>query len=104
MTSDLCPNCNSFPLGRLRLVGLWRKTYQVVVRNLWRKGTTGGNRRGFWSQSIVKDLDKESRKCLTDGLREFIRVDFERALDVGALRRGTSARRVLGCDSQGEPG
>ena len=35
-------------------------------------------------QHIVKDLGKESRKCLTDGLREFlIKIDNERALEVG---------------------
>ena len=39
-------------------------------------------------QNIVKDLGKESRRGLTDGVREFIKVDNERALDVGALRRG----------------
>ena len=31
-------------------------------------------------QNIVKDLGKENRKCLTDGLRIFIRNDNERAL------------------------
>ena len=31
-------------------------------------------------QNIVKDLDKESRKGLTDGLREFTSIDNERAL------------------------
>ena len=36
-------------------------------------------------QNIVKDLGKESRKGLTDGLREFIEVDNEHALDVGSL-------------------
>ena len=50
-------------------------------------------------QNIVKDLGEESRRGLTDGLLEFIKVDNERALDVAALRRGTG----LGCDSQGEP-
>ena len=40
-------------------------------------------------QNIMTNLGKESRKGLTDGLREFIEVDNERALDVGALRRGT---------------
>ena len=39
-------------------------------------------------QNIVTNLGKGSRKGLTDGLRDFIRVDSERALDVGALRRG----------------
>ena len=39
-------------------------------------------------------MGKESRRGLTDGLREFIRVDSERALDVGALRRGTETYQV----------
>ena len=30
--SYLCPH-----FGRLRLVGLWEKTYKVVLRNLWRE-------------------------------------------------------------------
>ena len=45
-------------------------------------------------QNIAMDLGKESRKGLTDGLREFIKVDNERALDVGALRRGTGTLKV----------
>ena len=45
-------------------------------------------------ENIVKGLGKESRKGLTDGLRDFIRVDNERALDVGALRRGTGTLKV----------
>ena len=40
-------------------------------------------------QNIVKDLGKESRRGLTDGLRDFIKVDNHRALDVGELHRGT---------------
>ena len=40
-------------------------------------------------QNIVKNLGKESRKGLTDGLREFVKVDNERALDLGSVRRGT---------------
>ena len=42
----------------------------------------------------IEHLGKESRKGLTDGLREFIKVDNERALDVGALRQGTGTFRV----------
>ena len=42
----------------------------------------------------MKDLGKESRRGLTDGLREFIQVDNERALDVGAPRRGTGTFKV----------
>ena len=33
-------------------------------------------------QNIVKNLGKESRRGLTGGLREFIKVDNERALDI----------------------
>ena len=46
------------------------------------------------SQNIVKNLDKESRRGLTDGSREFIKVDHERALDVGSLSRGTGTFQV----------
>ena len=42
----------------------------------------------------MKDLGKESRRGLTDGMREFIKVDNERALDVGAIRRGTGTFQV----------
>ena len=38
-------------------------------------------------QNVVKDLGEESRKGLTDGLREFIKIDSERALGVGYLDR-----------------
>ena len=59
-------------------------------------------------QNIVKDLGKERRRGLTDGLREFIEVDNERALNVGELRRGTGTCKVrkpkASEDSQGEPG
>ena len=40
-------------------------------------------------ENVVTKLGKGSRKGLTDGLRDFITVDNHRALDVGALRRGT---------------
>ena len=44
-------------------------------------------RRWRWLlQKIVKNLGKESRRGLTDG--HFVKVDNERALDVGAPRRG----------------
>ena len=45
-------------------------------------------------QDIVTNLGKGSRKGLTDGLRDVIRVDNERALDVGAPRRGTGTFKV----------
>ena len=35
--SYLCPHCNSFPLEGYILVGLWGKTYKLVVCDLWRK-------------------------------------------------------------------
>ena len=44
--------------------------------------------------NIVTNLGEGSRKGLTDGLREFIRVDNKHALDVGALRRGTGTFKV----------
>ena len=37
-------------------------------------------------QNLVKNLGKESRKGLTGGLREFMKVCNERVLDVGSLR------------------
>ena len=40
-------------------------------------------------QNVVTNLGKGSRKGLTDGLRDFIKVDNHRALDVGELHRGT---------------
>ena len=45
-------------------------------------------------QNIVTNLGKGSRKGLTDGLRDFIRVDNHRALDVGELHRGTGTFEV----------
>ena len=41
-----------------------------------------------------RTCSKESRKGLTNGLREFIKVDNERALDVGYLSRGTGTFQV----------
>ena len=45
-------------------------------------------------QIFVKEQGKESRKGLPDGLREFIKVDNELALDVGRLNRGTGTFKV----------
>ena len=45
-------------------------------------------------QIIATYLGKGSRKGLTDGLRDFIRVDNNRALDVGELHRGTGTLKV----------
>ena len=42
----------------------------------------------------MTNLGTGSRKGFTDGLRDFVRVDNERALDVGALRRGTGTFQV----------
>ena len=59
----------------------------------------------------MTNLGKGSRRGLTDGLREFIKVDNERALDVGSLRQSTGTFKVrkpknpegvLGCDSLDE--
>ena len=43
------PALQQLPSGRQRLVGLWEKTYKVVLRNVWRKSTTGDNQTGCWS-------------------------------------------------------
>ena len=45
-------------------------------------------------RNIVTNRGKGSRKGLTDGLRDFIRVDNDRALDVGEIRRGTETFEV----------
>ena len=45
-------------------------------------------------QNIVTNLGKGSRIGLTDGLRDFIRVDNNRALDVGEVHRGTGTFKV----------
>ena len=45
-------------------------------------------------QNTVRNLGKGSRKGFTDGLREFIRLDTHRALDVGELRRGTGTLQL----------
>ena len=45
-------------------------------------------------QNIVENLGEESRKGLTKGLREFIKVDNERALDVGSVSWGTGTFQV----------
>ena len=129
----ICPELQQFPSGRLRLVGLWGKDHEVVVRNLWRKVRLEATEQAFGRahsgksfeqakvfkadavpqglcanlinalkllanqqedgdrllQNIVTNLGMGSRKGLTDGLPEFIKVDNERAVDVGELRRGT---------------
>ena len=45
-------------------------------------------------QNIVTNLGKESRKGLTDGLREFIKIDNERALENGYLNWGMGTFKV----------
>ena len=99
--------------GGLQLVGLRVKAYKLVVCNLrrekydWKKpnwpllvqtGESVEEAKVFEAQqqdgddllqNIVTNLGKESRKGLTNGLREFIEVDNEHALDSGALRRST---------------
>ena len=44
-------------------------------------------------QNILTNLCEVSRKGLTEGLREFIKIDNERALDVGYLNRGTGTKK-----------
>ena len=45
-------------------------------------------------QNIVTNLCEESRKGLTEGLRNFIQVDNHRALEVGRLREGLVSFKV----------
>ena len=45
-------------------------------------------------RNVVTNLGKGSRKGLTDGLRDIIKVDNNRALDVGELDRGTGTFKV----------
>ena len=47
-------------------------------------------------QNIVTNLGKGSRKGLTEYLRDFIKVDNHRALDVGELHRGTGTSKFGG--------
>ena len=42
----------------------------------------------------MKDLGTESRKGLTDGLREFLRIDDKCALEVGYLNQGRGTLKV----------
>ena len=43
---------------------------------------------------LLKDLGKESKRGLTDGLREFIKIDNQRALEVGYLSQGIGKFKV----------
>ena len=58
-------------------------------------------------QNIVTNLCEENRNGLTNGLREFIKIDNHRALEVGHLNEGfTKAeriRRISRGDGQCEP-
>ena len=45
-------------------------------------------------QCIVTNLSKGSRKGFTDGLRDFIKVDNHRSLEVGELHRDTGTFKV----------
>ena len=66
---------------------------QGLCENLINALKMMANQQGL-PQNTVKDLSKESRKGLTDGLREFNKVDNECALDVGSLCRGTGTFKV----------
>ena len=65
---------------------------QVLSANLIKASKLLGNSKKM--ENNVKNLGKESRRGLTDGLREFIKDGNERALDVGALHRGTGTFKV----------
>ena len=65
------------------------------------------------TQNIVTNLGKGSRKGLTEGLREFIKIDNERELEVGYLNRcmgnfqhakAESSRKMPRGDGQGKFG
>ena len=45
-------------------------------------------------QNIVTNLPVRSRKGLTQGLREFIKIDNQRALEVGYLSQGVEKFNV----------
>ena len=45
-------------------------------------------------QNIVTNLGERSRKGVTNGLREFIKIDNQRALEVGYLSKGMGKFRV----------
>ena len=45
-------------------------------------------------ENIVTNLGKGSTKNLTEGLRDFIKVDSHRALELGEVRRGTGTSKV----------
>ena len=100
--SYLCPNSNSFPLEDYVW---WVSGGKTMVRNVWRKVRLEATKQAVGRanlvnalmllanqqedgdglpQNIAVNLGEGSRKGLTDGLQ--VRVDNERALDVGALR------------------
>ena len=115
------PELQQFPSGRLRLVGLWGENHKEVLvvqtvesfeqAKVFQAHAVPQGLCANWinaldllanqqedgdglPQKTVTNLGKGSRKGLTDGLRDFIRVDNECALDVGALRRGTGTFKV----------
>ena len=45
-------------------------------------------------QNIVTNLGERSRKGLTNGLREFIKIDNQHALEVGYLSKGMGTLKV----------
>ena len=84
----------------------WKEVHQLVVCDLWRKvrlevplGLCENLINALkllanLPQSIVTNLGTGSRKSLTDGLRDFIKVDNYRALEVGELHQGTGTFKV----------
>ena len=83
--SYLCPNCNSFPSGRLRLVGRWRKNHKVVVRNLWRKCTTGGNQTGFLVVQTGESFEQAKVLSLCANLINTLKLLANQQEDGGGL-------------------
>ena len=60
----LVPALQQFPLGRLRLVGLWGRNPQSGGTQIVERNTIGSNRTGFWSykQGTVLSRPMSSRR------------------------------------------
>ena len=105
------PALKQFPVGRLRLVGLWvKKGVTIGGARFVEKSTIGSNQTGSYAlellanrqedgdgfmQNIVTNLGEESREGLTHWLRESMEIDNHRALEVGYLNEGLGTFKVL---------
>ena len=117
--------------ARIATVFLWKTTFggsqipqrvekahKLVVCDLWRAVPQGlcGNLINALKllanqhedgdglmQNIVTNLCEESRKGLTNGLREFIQIDNHRAFEVGHQREGLGTFKIRRGACQGKP-